>query len=168
MKALNGTLCQACWLCHTLSEKKKKKYKKLGFPVGSDSKEPTCNARVLGSVPGFQRSLGERNGNPLQYFCLENLHGQRSLADYSPWGRKESETIEQQHFHFLFFIIMKDFIIYSEMKKASCKIPCVFCLHFVLENICMHVYNFNTKCLHSQDRAWGWWERRKWHLLLLT
>ena len=30
----------------------------------------------------------------LQYSCLENPHGQRSLAGYSPWGCKESDTIE--------------------------------------------------------------------------
>jgi len=27
----------------------------------------------LGSIPGLGRSLGEGNGNPLQYSCLENL-----------------------------------------------------------------------------------------------
>ena len=27
-------------------------------------------------------------------------HGQRSLIGYSPWGRKESDTTEQLHFHF--------------------------------------------------------------------
>ena len=27
-------------------------------------------------------------------------YGRRSLVDYSPWGRKESNTIEQLHFHF--------------------------------------------------------------------
>ena len=31
-------------------------------------------------------------GNPLQYSCLENPRGQRSLVDYSPWGHKESDT----------------------------------------------------------------------------
>ena len=31
------------------------------------------------------RSLGEGHGNPLQYSCLENPHGRRSLAGYSPW-----------------------------------------------------------------------------------
>ena len=31
---------------------------------------------------------GEGNGNPLQYSCLENPHGQRNLAGYSPWCRK--------------------------------------------------------------------------------
>ena len=30
----------------------------------------------------------------LWYSCLENAHGERSLAGYSPWGRKESFTTE--------------------------------------------------------------------------
>ena len=45
--------------------------------------------RELGSVPGLGRSPGGQNGNPLQYSCLENPHGQRSLVSYSPWGRKD-------------------------------------------------------------------------------
>ena len=43
-----------------------------GFPGGSDSKESVCNAGDLGSIPGLRRFPGERNGNPLQYSCLEN------------------------------------------------------------------------------------------------
>ena len=42
------------------------------FPGGSDGKESACNARDPGSIPGSQRSLGEGNGNPLQFSCLEN------------------------------------------------------------------------------------------------
>ena len=61
---------------------------------GSDCKESACNARDLGLIPGSGRPPGEGNGNPLQYSCLENPHGHRSLAGYSPWGRKESDTIE--------------------------------------------------------------------------
>ena len=34
-------------------------------------------------------------GNPFQYSSLENPHGQRSLAGYSPWGGKESDMTEQ-------------------------------------------------------------------------
>ena len=48
---------------------------------------------------GQEDSHGEGNGNPLQYSCLENPHGQRSLAGYSPWGLKESDTTEQLHVH---------------------------------------------------------------------
>ena len=39
----------------------------------------------------------EGNGNSLQYF-LQEFHGQRSLAGYSPWGSKESDTTEQLSF----------------------------------------------------------------------
>ena len=56
----------------------------LGFPDGSDGKESTCNAGDLDSIPGLGRSPGEGNGYPLQYSCLENPYGQRSLAGYSP------------------------------------------------------------------------------------
>ena len=43
-----------------------------GFPCGSDSKESACNAGDPDLIPGMGRSPGERNGNPLQYSCLEN------------------------------------------------------------------------------------------------
>ena len=39
---------------------------------GSVSKEFACNMRDPGSIPGSGRSLGEGNGNPLKYSCLEN------------------------------------------------------------------------------------------------
>ena len=59
----------------------------------SVGKESPCNAGDLGSIPGSGRSSGEGNGNPLQYSCLENPHGQRSLAGYSPWGRKSQTQL---------------------------------------------------------------------------
>ena len=42
------------------------------FPGGLDSKESTCNAGDLGSIPGLGRSPGEGNGNLFQDSCLEN------------------------------------------------------------------------------------------------
>ena len=65
-----------------------------GFPGGSDGKESTCNAGDPGLIPGLGRSPGGGHGNPLQYSCLEDLHGQMCLAGYSPWGCKESDTAE--------------------------------------------------------------------------
>ena len=65
-----------------------------GFPSGSDGEESTCNVGDLGSNLALGRSLGGGHSNPLQYSCLENPHGQRSLAGCSPWGRKESDTTE--------------------------------------------------------------------------
>ena len=46
-------------------------------------------------IPGLGRSPGGGHGNPLQYSCLENPHGQRSLAGCSPWGCKESDVTER-------------------------------------------------------------------------
>ena len=45
---------------------------KITFPGGLDGKVSVYNARDLGSIPGLGRFPGERNGNPLQYSCLEN------------------------------------------------------------------------------------------------
>ena len=47
----------------------------IGFPRGSDGKEPTHNAGDLDLIPGSGKSPGERNSNPLQYSCLENPIG---------------------------------------------------------------------------------------------
>ena len=54
----------------------------LGFPGGSDDKESAHNAGDLSSIPGLGRY-------PVQYSCLENPHGQRSLVGYNPLGHKE-------------------------------------------------------------------------------
>ena len=55
----------------------------LGFPGGLADKESACNEGDLGSIPGLGRSPGGGRGNPLQYSCLENPHGQRSLEGWS-------------------------------------------------------------------------------------
>ena len=39
---------------------------------GSVVKNPPANARDLGLIPGWGRSPGEGNGNPLHYSCLGN------------------------------------------------------------------------------------------------
>ena len=48
--------------------------------------------RDMGSIPGLGRSPGGGHGNPFQNSCLKNPHGEKSLAGYSPWGHKESDT----------------------------------------------------------------------------
>ena len=67
----------------------------LGFPGGSDGKEFTCNAKDLDLNPGLERCPGAGHGNPLHCPCLENPHGQRSLAGCSPWGCKELDMTKQ-------------------------------------------------------------------------
>ena len=61
------------------------------FPGGSVVKDLPVMLGDLGLNPGLGRSSGEGNGNSLQYSCLENPHGQKSLAGYSPQSCKESQ-----------------------------------------------------------------------------
>ena len=53
------------------------------------------DTRDMGSVPRSGRSPGGEHSNPLQYSCLEDPHGQRSLAGYSAWSHKELDITER-------------------------------------------------------------------------
>ena len=59
-----------------------------GLPGGSMGEEPAWQCRRCRQMqvrsPGQEESPGGGHGNSLQYSCLENPHGQRSLAGYSP------------------------------------------------------------------------------------
>ena len=54
--------------------------------------------RDTGSIHGLGRSSGGGHGNPFQYSCLENPHGQRSLAAYVHKVAK-NQTQLKQHMH---------------------------------------------------------------------
>ena len=64
----------------------------MGFPGGSVVKNPPTNAGDMDLIPESGRSPGEGNssGN-----LPGKFHEQRSLAGYSPWGGKESNTTKQ-------------------------------------------------------------------------
>ena len=69
-------------------------YKKSTYSAGGlDSKESVCIAGDLGSTPGSGRSW-RKEWQPTPVFLPRAFHGQRSLADYTPWGRKESKMTE--------------------------------------------------------------------------
>jgi len=61
---------------------------KQGFSGSSNSKESACNAGDPGLIPESGRSLGEENGILHSSILAWRIHGQRSLAGYSPWGLK--------------------------------------------------------------------------------
>ena len=63
-----------------------------GFPGGSDSKESACNKGDLGLI---RKIPWRRAWLPTPIFLPRELHGQKSLVDYSPWGHKESDMTEQ-------------------------------------------------------------------------
>ena len=100
-KSLNVAIYESRWNSHSpasawrsLFNNKRKRQIIMQVPDGSDGKQFACNLGDLGLIPGLGRSPGVGYGNPLQYSCLENPHGQRSLVGYSPWSYKESDTTE--------------------------------------------------------------------------
>ena len=68
------------------------------FPGGSDGKASAYNAGDPGSIPGWGRSPGEGNSNPLQYTCLENPMDGGAWWATVHGGHKESGTTEPLHF----------------------------------------------------------------------
>ena len=56
-------------------------------PSGSHGKESTCDAGDPGLIPGLGRSLEEEMTTHSSVLAGE-FHGQRTLAGYSPWGRR--------------------------------------------------------------------------------
>ena len=65
----------------------------MDFPGSPDGEESACNAGGLRLILGLGGCPGGGHGNPLQHSCLENPHGWKSLAGYSPWGCKESKQL---------------------------------------------------------------------------
>ena len=65
-----------------------------GFPGGSDDRESVFNAGDPSSVTGLEYSLEKGMATYSSTLAWKSL-GQRSLVGYSPWGCKESDTMEQ-------------------------------------------------------------------------
>ena len=68
------------------------------FPGGSDDKAPAYNAGDPGFNPWVEKISWRRKWQPTPVFLPGKSHGQRSLLDYSPWGRKELDMTERLHF----------------------------------------------------------------------
>ena len=71
----------------------------LGFPGGSDDKESACSVGDLGSIPGLGRSSEGGPGNPLQYSCLENPHGQEAWQATVHGAAKNQTRLSDQAQH---------------------------------------------------------------------
>ena len=81
-------------LSFNLKISKREKFKPA--PRHTHTQISACNAGNLGSIPGSGRSLGEKNGNPLQYSCLENPMDRGAWWATVHWGCKESDMTELQ------------------------------------------------------------------------
>ena len=122
----------------------------LGLPSGSGVKNLTCNAGDGGSIPGLGKIPGGGHGNPLQYSCLENPHGQRSLEGYSPWGYKELDMTEAtQHIYtrrvacvFMVYMCVCRYVLYVWAVCVCIQVDCVVyvCRCVMHVSVCSYVH----------------------------
>ena len=69
------------------------KYSGMGFPRGSVVRNPSANSGDLSSIPGWGRSPGEGNGNPLQCSCLGNPMDRGAWRATVQGAAKESHNL---------------------------------------------------------------------------
>ena len=67
----------------------------LGLPGGPAVKNLSANAGDAGSIPGSGRSPGVGMATHSSILAWKISHGQRKLAGYSPWGRKELDVTKE-------------------------------------------------------------------------
>ena len=78
----------------------------LGLPRWCSGRESACQRRRhrrCGFNPWAGTIPWRRKRQLTPVFLPRESHGQRSLAGYSPWGRKKSDTTEQLIFYFIFY-----------------------------------------------------------------
>ena len=76
------------------------------FSGGSDGKESTCNLGDLSLIPWVGKIPQRRAWQPTPVFLPGESHGQRSLAGYSQWDHKESDTTEWIRAHTPTYVYM--------------------------------------------------------------
>ena len=70
-----------------------------GIPREHSGKESAGQCTGLKFGPWVREVPWRREWLPTPVFLPGKSHGQRSLASYGPWGRKESDTTEHSHTH---------------------------------------------------------------------
>ena len=82
------------WTLYRVCGLKKEKQYWRGFLRGATGKDPACQCRRRGFHSWVGKISWEGREQPTPAFLPGQSHGQRSLAGYSPWGRKELDTPE--------------------------------------------------------------------------
>ena len=87
-----------------------------GFPGGSVGKESSCNVGDMGLIPGFGRSPGEGNGNPLYYSCLEDS------MDRGAWWAQSMGSQRVKHWAHMYMEVNKRILKLIRKKRQEVKI----------------------------------------------
>ena len=95
----------------------------LGFPGGASGKESACQCRRHKRYkfdPWVQKILWSRKWRPTPVFLPGESHGHWSLADYRPWGYKESDVTKHNTTTRLYYIIpYRGFLSWTKVHRTS-------------------------------------------------
>ena len=109
--------------------------------------------RDMGSIPGWGG-----NGNPFQYSCLENSMDREAWRTISSWSRKELDTTEWLHFHFLSSVHVPQSMGSQRVRHNWARMT---------EEARTHTHNGLCKYQISLERHWGgpvWPEKKTFPL----
>ena len=127
--------------------------------------------------PVQQNVLFTRNGSPLQYSCLENPHGQTSLAGYHPWGgtkvrhnlatkQQHLQHLEPQDFMVATTLSVMPFISICHFSSPSLKLAACPLEHHTLQqvdwfNVHIKAFRTDSHLLSRKERGtgipWRYW-----------
>ena len=127
-------------------------------------KNPPANAgdiREAGSIPGWRRSPGEGNGNPLQYSCLENPMDKgawwatvRGVAKSQTWLKRFSTAQEDTYFSRRVFLSPFPSLLFPSLCLQA--FQCFFILKQTLSWACLSLHPFALCMLETQGILHGW------------
>ena len=131
----------------------------LDFPGGSDGKESAHNVGDLGSISGSRTSLGEGNGYPFQYSCLENPmdKGNRQAIVHGVAKYKRGRTgLNDEHFQDQIGSLAMVSISAAPLALFCCT-PCLSACFQLLREAQTRLRKTSPgACVCSQDAASMW------------
>ena len=116
------------------------------FPLsaGLGSKESTCSAGDLGSVPGSGKPSGGGNGNPLQYSCLENPMDRGAWWAIVHGFTKSWTRLRGQQFHFPVVWVS----VASELAHSHSSFFAIYHHFFLLHWLLTRHHDHLVNCCH--------------------
>ena len=128
-----------------------------GFPGGSDGKEPACNARDPGLIPGSGRFPGEGSDYPIQYSCSEN-----PIVGDSSWNLKELVMTKRIALSFSFLPVEFPRVMLWPSHKLW-ESHNIFCFFFFLWLLSLSQLTYSMPCgEYHMAKNWGFWPIAVW------
>ena len=114
----------------------------FGLPSWLSSKESTCQYRRCGFDPWVEKIPWSRKWQPTPVFLPGKFHGQRSLADWSPWGRNYSDVTEKLSTIFYNSAIILSYWVLNQLSYRKNRARLLWASSYHILSIDQHIISF--------------------------